>query len=62
VGNLPWVMEFLADRKLRLLGFHWSVMLTILFTFVVLLFGLMVFWFAVAMFIPLIDLIWNLSS
>jgi type IV pilus assembly protein PilC len=62
VGNLPWAMEFLADRKMRLLGFHWSAIVTLLFTFIVLCFGFVVFWFAVAMIVPLTDLIWNLSS
>ena len=62
VGNLPWTMEFLADRKMRLLGFHWSAIVTLLFTFIVLCFGFVVFWFAVAMIVPLTDLIWNLSS
>lgn len=62
VGNLPWAMEFLANRKMRLLGFHWSTVITLLFTFIVLCFGFMVFWFAVAMFVPLTDLIRNLSS
>lgn len=62
VGNLPWAMEFLADRKMRLLGFNWSAVITVLFTFIVLCFGFMVFWFAVAMFIPLINLIMNMSS
>lgn len=62
VGNLPWAMEFLADRKMRLLGFHWSAVITVLFTFIVLCFGFMVFWFAVGMFIPLVDLINNLAG
>ncbi len=62
VGNLPWAMEFLADRKMRLLGFHWSAIISILFAFVVLLFGCMVLLFAVGMFVPLVDLINNLAG
>ncbi len=61
VGNLPWTMEFLADRKMRLLGFHWSALVTVIFTLIILGFGALVSLFAVGMFVPLLDLIWNLS-
>lgn len=60
-GNLPWAMHMLADRKLRLMTFRWAATENILFTAVILLLGAVVFWYAVAMFVPLTRLIHNLS-
>ncbi|MBA3480389.1 MAG: type II secretion system F family protein [Pirellulales bacterium] len=60
-GNLPWAMQMLADRKLRLLAFRWSAIENVLFTAVILLLGAVVFWYAVAMFVPLTQMIQALS-
>mgnify|MGYP000945919331 CR=1 FL=1 len=48
-------------RKLRLMTFRWAATENILFTAVILLLGAVVFWYAVAMFVPLTRLIHNLS-
>jgi type II secretory pathway component PulF len=61
VGNLPWAMRLIADRKLRLMAFRWSVIENVLFTAVILALGLVVFWYAVAMFYPITRLIWSLT-
>jgi type II secretory pathway component PulF len=60
-GNLPWAMQMLADRKLRLLAFRWAAIENVLFTGVILLLGAVVFWYAVAMFLPLTQMIQELS-
>jgi type II secretory pathway component PulF len=62
VGNLPWAMRMLAERKLRLMSFRWSVIETIAFSAIILLIGMFVAWYAIAMFIPLIDLVNNMSG
>ncbi len=61
VGNLPWTMRLLADRKLTLLASRWSMILQLLFAAAMLLLALLVLWFSVAMFMPIVDVIWNLS-
>ena len=61
VGNLPWVMRLLADRKLSAMAARWSVALQLAFTVAILLMAAVVFWFAVAMFVPIVDIIWNLA-
>jgi type II secretory pathway component PulF len=60
-GNLPWAMRMLAGRKMRLTAFRWTIAQQILFTVVVLMFGLFVLWVGVAMLFPIADLIKNLS-
>jgi type II secretory pathway component PulF len=61
VGNLPWAMRMLADRKVRLMAFRWGVLQNVAFAAIILLIGLVVFWYAVAMFYPLTQMIWNLT-
>jgi type II secretory pathway component PulF len=61
VGNLPWTLRFLAGRRLRLLTFRWATIQHIVFTIIVLALGAFVMLFCVAMFVPIIDLINNLS-
>jgi type II secretory pathway component PulF len=60
-GNLPWALRLLADRKLRLLAFRWATMQQIAFTLVMLLFGMFVFWIALALFVPLTTTILDLA-
>jgi type IV pilus assembly protein PilC len=62
VGNLPWAMRMLAERKLRLMSFRWSVMENIGFSAIIFLIGMFVAWYAVAMFVPLVDLVNNMSG
>ncbi len=61
VGNLPWAMRMLADRKLRLMSFRWSAIENVVFASVILFIGFIVFWYAIAMFVPLVDMVHNLS-
>lgn len=61
VGNLPWTMRLLADRKLTLLVGRWAVTVQLLFAASLLLLALLVFWFALALFTPIVEVIWKLS-
>lgn len=61
VGNLPWAMRMLADRKLRLLAFRWAGIQNLLYTLILLLMGLLVAWYAIAMFYPLVLMIYALT-
>lgn len=60
-GNLPWALRLLAERKVRVAIFRWSLVQQIVFVALVLFFGFIVFWFAVAMLVPLSDLIISLT-
>jgi type II secretory pathway component PulF len=60
-GNLPWAMRMLAGRKMRLTAFRWTIAQQILFTAIVLMFGLFVLWVGMSMLFPIADLIQNLS-
>jgi hypothetical protein len=51
----------LAGRKMRLTAFRWMIAQQILFTIVVLLFGLFVLWVGMAMLFPIADLTESLS-
>ncbi len=61
VGNLPWTLRLLAGRRLRLMTFRWATIQHLVFSVLVLSFGAFVMLFCVAMFVPIIDLINNLS-
>lgn len=61
VGNLPWAMRLLADRKLTLLATRWSVWFQVIFAAAMLLLALLVLWFSVAMFAPIVEMIWQLA-
>jgi type II secretory pathway component PulF len=56
-GNLPWALRLLADRKVRLAMFRWTIWQQLLFVALALIFGIIVFWLAAAMLIPLSNLI-----
>jgi type II secretory pathway component PulF len=60
VGNLPWAMRLLADRKLALLASRWTMLFQLLFAAVILVLAAITCWYAVAMFVPIIDCIWTL--
>lgn len=62
VGNLPEVLRHIADRKVRISAARWAVALHLAFTAIILFFGLIIMWYAVAMFVPLVDLINNLAQ
>jgi hypothetical protein len=61
-GNLPWALRFLAGRRLRLMTFRWALVQHVVFTTIVLGLGLFVLLFAVAIVMPLSQLVVNLSS
>lgn len=61
VGNLPWTLRMLAARRLRVMAFRWGVWQHVVFTVMMLGIGLFVLWFAVAMIVPLSDLVVRLS-
>lgn len=56
-GNLPWAMRELADSGERRLVYRLQVCSQLLFTFVVLSLGALVFFVAIAYFMPLLSLI-----
>jgi hypothetical protein len=62
VGNLPAVLRHIADRKVRVSAARWAVAFHVALTTIILFFGLIIMWYAVAMFVPLVDLINNLAQ
>lgn len=61
VGNAPWALRMLAARRLRLMAFRWSAGQHIVYTALILLLGLFVLWFGIAMIVPLSDMVVTLS-
>jgi type II secretory pathway component PulF len=61
-GNLSWALRLMSERTVRIATFRWSIVHQFIFVALVLVLGLFVFWFAVAMIVPLADLINNLSG
>jgi type II secretory pathway component PulF len=61
VGNLSAVLRHIADRKVRSSTARWAVALHLIFTAVILFFALIILWYAVAMFVPLVNMITTLS-
>ena len=61
VGNLSWALRMVADRRARRFSYRMQVLLQILSPIVVLILGAGVMLFVVGMFMPLVDLIVNLS-
>ncbi len=59
-GNLPWALRLLADQKIRMMIFRWSAFEQIAFPITILMVGLLVMWVCVALFLPLVDLIYGL--
>ena len=59
-GNLSWVLQFLAERKTRMLFFRWKAFEQFAFPIVIVLIGITTGFFCVALFIPLVDLIKSL--
>lgn len=62
VGNLSWAMRELAETSERRLAFRFQTVLQTLFPLVVIGFGFVVFFLAVAFFSPLVDLIRSLAG
>jgi protein transport protein HofC len=61
-GNLAWAMRELADNTERRLSYRLQLVSQIVFPFVVLAFGGLVFFFVAGMFSPLVKLITELSG
>jgi type II secretory pathway component PulF len=59
-GNLPWALREMADSNRRRFAYRAHTWLQVLFTLVILMFGLIVLLFVVSYFLPLISLIRNL--
>jgi type II secretory pathway component PulF len=62
VGNLDWAMRELAETGERRLAYRFQAFIQTLFPLVVVGFGLVVFFLAVAFFAPLVDLIRRLAE
>lgn len=56
-GNLPWALREMADSNRRRLAYRLHALLQLLFPPVVVAFGLLVLFFVVALFLPLVVLI-----
>jgi type II secretory pathway component PulF len=61
VGNLPWAMREMADSNRRRIAYRMNVLMQTMFPPVVLSFGVMVMLIVVALFMPLITLITQMS-
>jgi type II secretory pathway component PulF len=61
VGNLPWALDEMAGSSLRRLAFQMRLWLNILFPAVLVVFGLIVAFHTVGLFMPLVSLIQGLS-
>ncbi|MEM9659747.1 MAG: hypothetical protein AAF961_15405, partial [Planctomycetota bacterium] len=62
VGNVPWALRMLADRKLQLQAFRWSSFQQIAFAAFAVGFGACVLCTAVALIAPLVQLPLDLAS
>lgn len=60
-GNLPWALRALADRALARSVFRWNAVQQFLFPLAILAYGILIGWIAIALFIPLVSLISNLT-
>lgn len=60
-GNLPWALEELAESMLRRQVIRLQAWYNTLFPFVLFLFGTIVGWFVIALFMPLVALIQGLT-
>ncbi len=61
-GNLPWACRMLAHRKVRRASFRLAIIQQFVFVAVVLMLGFVVAVYAVAMLVPLANLIWSLTG
>ena len=62
VGNLSWALRMVAERRARRFSYRMQVLFQILSPIVVLILGAGVMLFVVGMFMPLVDLVSNLSQ
>jgi type II secretory pathway component PulF len=57
VGNLPWALEEMAASALRRQAYRVQALIHILYLFLLILAGVMVFLFVAGLFVPLVTLI-----
>ena len=60
-GNLEWALEEMADSRIRRLAYRLRLWLNVLFPVVVFSFGMVIAFFVIALFVPLISLIQGLT-
>jgi MSHA biogenesis protein MshG len=60
-GNLEWALEEMADSSIRALAYRLRLALNVVFPFVVFSFGLIIAFFVIGLFMPLVDLIQGLA-
>ena len=62
VGNLPWALDEVSDSMRRRMAYRATAVLNVVFPIVLVAFGLVGGWIVIAMAMPLITLISQLSS
>jgi len=62
VGNLPWALREIANRREKLIVYWFATRLQIAYPLIILLMGLLVGFYAISLFIPLVRLISGLSN
>ncbi|WP_146575249.1 type II secretion system F family protein [Botrimarina hoheduenensis] len=60
-GNTAWALRSIADRRVAKAAFRWEAWQQIVFTLAIVLFGLIVGWICIALFVPLVKLINGLA-
>ena len=60
-GNLEWALEDMADSSIRRLAYQLRLALNVLFPLVLLIFGMIIAFVVVSLFMPLVSLIQGLS-
>jgi type II secretory pathway component PulF len=61
IGNLPWALREIAKRREKLIVYWFATRLQIAYPLIILLMGLLVGFYAISLFIPLVRLISGLS-
>jgi type II secretory pathway component PulF len=62
VGNLPWVLREIADRREKLTVYWIATRLQVIYPFIILSLGLIVAFYAISLFVPIVKLINGLSA
>ncbi|MFV2067191.1 MAG: type II secretion system F family protein [Pirellulales bacterium] len=61
VGNLAWALRETADRGFRRVAYQIQTFVQLAFPCIILCFGILVLWFVVGMFVPLVTMIQGLT-
>jgi type IV pilus assembly protein PilC len=62
VGNLPWALRSIAGRKDKRVVYRLAAAVQVLYPLVIVLLGLLVAYFVVSLFVPLVKLIEGLAG